>query len=127
MLEKLEFGIGGFFSGYKHVKIWTEDGKMLKAYKGNFIDLDKEYVVEVSAEELKRLENKLFELKLNGWKKVYVDPYVLDGTQWDLKYKDVGKRCRHISGSNDYPDSWNAFIEAVGEVVPEILSKNIKE
>ena len=40
MIEKIIFEIGGFFSGYKQVKIWAEDGKVLKAYKGDFNDLD---------------------------------------------------------------------------------------
>lgn len=126
MLEKLEFSIGGFFSGYKQVKIWIENGKMFKSYKGNSNNPDCEYVEEVSAEEQKIVEGKLAELKINGWKKEYVDHEVLDGTQWELEYKELEKKGRHISGSNDYPDSWNAFIEAVGEAVSEISDENIK-
>jgi len=63
------------------------------------------------------------QLKINGWKKEFVDSGILDGTQWELEYKEQGKRCRHIYGSNDYPECWNNFIEAIGDVVPEVLNE----
>lgn len=125
MIEKIIFEIGGFFSGYKQVKIWAEDGKVLKAYKGDFNDLDNEYAVELQEEETKVLERRLSQLKINGWKKEFVDSGILDGTQWELEYKEQGKRCRHIYGSNDYPECWNDFIEAIGDVVPEMLNEKI--
>ena len=125
MIEKIIFEIGGFFSGYKQVKIWAEDGKVLKAYKGDFNDLDKEYTGELQ-EEIKVLERRLSQLKINRRKKELVDSGILDGTQWELEYKEQGKRCRHIYGSNDYPECWNDLIEAIGEVVPKVLDELIE-
>lgn len=127
MIEKIIFEIGGFFSGYKQVKIWAEDGNVLTAYKGDFNDPDNEYVVELQEEEIRVLERRLSKLKINGWKKEFVDPGILDGTQWELEYKEHGKRCRHIYGSNDYPECWNDFIEAIGDVVPEVLNEIISD
>lgn len=125
MIEKIIFEIGGFFSGYKQVKIWAEDGKVLKAYKGDFNDLDNEYTGELQ-EEIKVLERRLSQLKINRRKKELVDSGILDGTQWELEYKEQGKRCRHIYGSNDYPECWNDLIEAIGEVVPKVLDELIE-
>lgn len=127
MLEKLIFEIGGFFSGYKQVKIWFENGKMLKVYKGDFDKLNLEYVGEVEAKEQLFLESSLAKIRINSWKKEYVDPDVRDGTQWELEYKEQGKRGRHIYGSNDYPECWNDFIETIGIVVPEIMNEIIDE
>lgn len=125
MIEKIIFEIDGFFSGYKQVKIWAEDGKVLKAYKGDFNDLDNEYTGELQ-EEIKVLERRLSQLKINRRKKELVDSGILDGTQWELEYKEQGKRCRHIYGSNDYPECWNDLIEAIGEVVPKVLDELIE-
>ena len=125
MIEKIIFEIGGFFSGYKQVKIWAEDGKVLKAYKGDFNDLDNEYTGELP-EEIKVVERRLSQLKINRRKKELVDSGILDGTQWELEYKEQGKRCRHIYGSNDYPECWNDLIEAIGEVVPKVLDELIE-
>ena len=125
MIEKIIFEIGGFFSGYKKVKIWAEYGKVLKAYKGDFNDLDNEYTGELQ-EEIKVLERRLSQLKINRRKKELVDSGILDGTQWELEYKEQGKRCRHIYGSNDYPECWNDLIEAIGEVVPKVLDELIE-
>ena len=73
------------------------------------------------------MQRKLSKLKIDGWKKEFVDPGILDGTQWELEYKEQGKRCRHIYGSNDYPECWNDFIEAIGDVVPEVLNEIISD
>ena len=125
MLEKLEFSIGGFFSGVKYARLWKEDGKYFKAFKGDFRDPENIYTEEMLKDEIDFLENKLAELKINGWKKEYrPEGYVVcDGTQWNLEYKEVGKNCRHIYGDNAYPDSWNEFIEAIGMAVPEMLNE----
>ena len=47
-------------------------------------------------------------------------------SQWELEYKEQGKRCRHIYGSNDYLECWNDLIEAIGEVVPKVLDELIE-
>ena len=102
MLEKLEFSIGGYFTGVKYAKLWTEDGKYFKSFKGDFRDPENIYTEEMLKDEIDFLENKLAELKINGWKKEYrPEGYVVcDGTQWNLEYKEVGKNCRHIYGDN---------------------------
>lgn len=55
-----------------------------------------------------KIVNKLYcEMYLHEWKKEYVDPCVLDGTQWSLDISLTNKRVRHYHGSNDYPPYWN--------------------
>ena len=43
-----------------------------------------------------------------SWEEEYYQP-VLDGYGWRLRYKEVGKPCRKITGSNDGPDCYYAF------------------
>lgn len=127
MLNALNFHIGGFFSGYKDIKIWIEDKKMYASYTGDFTDLDNEYTKEISPDEINILDEKLQKSKVGKWKKEYKNYGVMDGTQWSLEYKEVNKRTRHISGSNAYPEMWNLFIEALGDLIPEVLVEAICE
>jgi len=46
-------------------------------------------------------------LYLQDWKRRYVDPYTLDGTQWELKIRLTGGRRRDYYGSNIFPPYWN--------------------
>lgn len=121
MLEKLEFGIGGFITGHKNLRIWTEGNKSYKYYKGDFFDPDSEYTKEISVEEFNAFARKLSELRINEWENEYIMYDVLDGTQWNLEYKEVGKHGRIIFGDNAYPDCWEEFIATIGVVIPEIL------
>lgn len=127
MLERLEFSIGGIFTGYKTVTIWTQDETMYVTYRGDRTDRNHEYSKAVTALKRQKLEDRLETLKINSWKKAYEDPSTLDGTEWELEYKEQGKRCRHISGCNAYPENWNDFIGAIGVVVREIRCEKIEE
>ncbi len=51
---------------------------------------------------------------------------VCDGTQWQIDYKEEGKRCRHIYGDNAYPDNWNDFIEVMDTLYPFIDAEAIQ-
>lgn len=44
-----------------------------------------------------------------SWKEEFFQPD-LDGYGWKLRYKEVGKPCRKIMGSNDCPDCYTEFI-----------------
>ncbi len=46
------------------------------------------------------------------WGREYVDPDVLDGTQWSVLL-DSGEFHVHSSGSNAYPEGWPRFMDAL--------------
>lgn len=51
--------------------------------------------------------NRLRELHIEGWKSKYIDPDILDGTQWELEiYFYDGHKPVTIAGSNAYPDNF---------------------
>ncbi len=57
----------------------------------------------------------LAECKIENWKRSYVDPTVLDGTQWELTiHYDNKKRVRNYEGSNDYPTTYEKLAEIMG-------------
>ena len=53
---------------------------------------------------------KLESFDVPQWKNEYYVP-VCDGYYWDLRYKEVGKPCRMITGSNDSPDRFEEFVD----------------
>ena len=104
----IKFSVGGFFGGYTEITIRKNDkGAWVKAQK----TLDYEELPDpkqITQGKWMKIVNKLYcEMYLHEWKKEYVDPCVLDGTQWSLDISLTNKRVRHYHGSNDYPPYWN--------------------
>lgn len=58
---------------------------------------------------------KLESFDVPSWKDEYFQPYV-DGYSWELRYKEVGKRCKKIAGFNDEPDCFKAFVNLLFSV-----------
>ena len=54
-------------------------------------------------------------LKAAKWQKEYFNRYVMDGTQWELKFKDKDIKLR-CNGSNAYPDNFEAFLRLLNAV-----------
>ncbi len=61
----------------------------------------------------------LEEFNVPSWKDEYYIP-ACDGYSWELRYKEVGKRCRRITGSNDSPDCYDSFVDLLFSVVGEV-------
>ena len=51
-------------------------------------------------------------------KDYYVEPkdFKDNDISWVLQYKEVGKRCRHISGYGKFPDGWEDFLKAINNI-----------
>ena len=54
-----------------------------------------------------------------NWKDEYYIP-ACDGYRWELRYKEAGKRCRRITGSNDGPKCYDSFVDLLFSVVGEV-------
>lgn len=57
---------------------------------------------------------------IHNWKDEYNIP-ACDGYDWELRYKEVGKRCRRITGSNDGPECYSAFVELLFSISDETV------
>ena len=63
-------------------------------------------------------------LGVNSWAEEYFE-CCCDGTQWELVYREDGKKERRTYGSNAYPPNWNQFIEWLDALMPEMrFAKN---
>ena len=115
MLDYLELSMCSFGPS-ETVKISVKDGSLV-------IESEVPFIGRVSTNKPKRFTaawlKKLEAIHINKWKASY-EPRVMvcDGTQWELEYKVVGKRCRHIFGSNACPDNWDELIDLIGELTP---------
>ncbi len=116
ILEYLALSIGYLGSPFDEAKISVKNGNLV-------VEADIPFVGKVSMTKPKRFTaawlKKLEAIHISKWKSSY-EPHamVCDGTQWELEYKVMGKRCRHISGSNACPDNWDELIDLIREFTP---------
>jgi len=116
MLDYLELSIWSFISHPEKVRVSVKDGILV-------VECDIPFIGGIKASKPKRFTaawlKKLGAIHISKWKSSY-EPrdIVCDGTQWELEYKAVGKRCRHIYGSNACPDNWDELIDLIGEFTP---------
>ena len=112
MVEALEFEVGGYFEG-------TTRTTIRKNPKGALVHVDYYNGIpdippadrQITHLRWMRLVNRLFnELYVHEWKKKYIDPDVLDGTQWSLEISLSGRRKRTVYGSNAFPPYWRELM-----------------
>ena len=122
MFEYLVFSEGEAFQGEKEIRIEVDGSKLryrlhdetayriMPDYRQNeegFYFGDAEFFI-------RRLES----FDVPHWEGKYYIP-ACDGYWWNLRYKEVGKPCRKITGSNDCPDCFYEFVDHVFSVVRE--------
>ena len=89
------------------LKIWRQANRTAK---GHFVD----YNVSDISPDASFLE-MLDDLHLGEWNKKYDNPYVLDGTQWELTLEfSNGRRKVCFYGSNKYPWCFDKLTEFFG-------------
>ncbi len=117
IITSVTFEVGGYFGGYTKTLV-------SKIYNGALVLVTKPYEDESTATTLKitpkrwnKLIDKLYEhMFVHEWKKKYVDPGVLDGTQWSLDVEMTdGRKCSY-HGSNEFPPYWEELVKAFKEV-----------
>lgn len=70
--------------------------------------------IKISSEKWISLLNTLYnDMHLHEWKKRFVDPDVLDGTQWSLEIMLTNRRKRTYYGSNAYPPYWKQLLNVM--------------
>ncbi|MFV0466454.1 MAG: hypothetical protein ACK5ML_10315 [Lachnospiraceae bacterium] len=121
MLEYLKFSIGGYCFLYRKVNIEVKDGKVIACSGTQALDEEPSITTRFTKKKSDKFLDRLDKQKINGWKAHYEPELcsIMDGTHWDLEYKVMSKRCRHISGDNAYPENWNAFIRLLDEYLPD--------
>ena len=100
-MSKLVFTIGGFFCGQETRTFTISDDQVLVDVEKTMISMDKE---EYGLYRKEDFISGIKALHIGEWKRTYIDPLVMDGTQWELDiYYNNGRKAVKISGSNAYP------------------------
>ena len=125
MTKHIKFTIGGFFDGYKTVEISIGTKNIsYKILRDGLNDVSKKISrnVEVSEQWLVDFDA----LNISSWEKDYINPDVLDGTQWELIYKH-GRKGYIGHGSNAYPENFGRFLDWLDKLIPEMQFVNRKQ
>lgn len=105
-IEEIYFEIGGF-GGYDTYRMtFCEDGAQLVHTPFNREPKEKNF----TKEEANHLHEAFKNVQVQYWHSEYMNPCVLDGTQWQLFVKYKGQRGTVWSGSNAYPSNWKDLL-----------------
>ena len=112
-ITSIEFHVGGFFGGTDEVTFTaTNDGAdvMIKHYP-----IDEKYPDKELHLTQRRWNNLIYKLVdklyVSEWEEEYVDPEILDGTQWGLTIKEGDVPIIECYGSNAYPPYWEELLQ----------------
>ena len=107
IVTAIKFNVGGFFDGHTEITIKkNEKGALVQVRTMPGYEEAPE-TKQITPLKWNRIVNTLYsQMYLHEWKKKYVDPDVLDGTQWSLDIHLTNNRVRHYYGSNEYPPYW---------------------
>ena len=101
-INKISFSIGGYFDGYETRTVLLDGEAVRMTITHSLHPEEREIALSLTKTEFL---NHLYELHIEGWKSKYIDPDILDGTQWELEiYFSDGYKPVNIAGSNAYPD-----------------------
>lgn len=116
-IYQFTFSIGGFFGGHHQYSLYP---KKKPVYTVTRFPFDTEGQDDECLYWEEDFWTMLDEIHLEEWKHSYVDPYVCDGTQWELKVSfENGRRTMNWYGSNAYPPNFQKLKEFFGCYVDE--------
>ena len=117
-MKRFTFTIGGYFGGYRK-RTYTISGEEV------LFDADHSlYGRPIDPAAYKPFTREAFlqgiaKLHIGEWEKEYMNPHVLDGTQWSIEIEyENGHKPVQIYGSNAFPENFNDlidFLETGGE------------
>ena len=114
LMKKFVFEYGGFCSGYETHSYTFVGEKVLFEFRHGFGQepFDLPVYESITKEEFL---GRLAELHIGEWKKNYVNPSILDGTQWSIDIEYEGDRKPvHIDGSNKFPYNFDDLLGFLG-------------
>ncbi|CAM2812500.1 hypothetical protein [Salinicoccus roseus] len=112
-IKVLEATVGSHFSGDTKVTINFERN-LVKWEHGLLTPMEIHYA-RFESSEMERIRDELKAVNLLNWKRSYHEPYILDVTQWEIVVHKSGRNL-YKSGSNMFPEEWEAFCRLVKKV-----------
>jgi hypothetical protein len=110
-LKSFKFEMSSFSDGGAAVKL--KNGKLV--IEGRVPRYIEPTVIKPTDEEWAEFLEVVDRLNVWGWKADYCDPYISDGTQWELSMSKGTSKIK-CDGSNDYPPEFDEFVKAVNKL-----------
>lgn len=105
------FTIGGFHEGFKSILIEEQDSYADMTLASSTNGSEEDFRLRITLNEWQNIKDTLFlELFILSWDEDYYAPYILDGTQWELKLRFDGRQTFEISGSNVFPKLFDTLL-----------------
>lgn len=114
MIDQLAFSKTGLRG--EDIGIQLKGDVLERFFNGHLTD----EVFQPAVSDWQRFSDALTTINVWSWKEEYFDPYILDGTQWELELRDGPKEIIS-SGSNLFPEQFDEFVESVNQLVGEEL------
>lgn len=77
-----------------------------------------EKVKIIQMRKMDNFKENLKNLELLNWKRKYVEPDILDGTQWSVEIIRKGRNINKY-GSNKFPENWEEFCKEMSKISGE--------
>lgn len=118
-IQGLKASVGGFFGGYYNIEIdlITHQVSWIRWIGGEEETLRK----TIRPATAKMFLEDLKVINLLNWKAEYIEPGVLDGTQWSVEILRDGRNLKK-NGDNKFPDEWDAFCRLISTITGKKFS-----
>ena len=121
-LQLLEASVGGYFGSSYNIRIdFLKQETEYTVYDAQF-EGERKRIIKHKTEDLLEFIVNLNELEITKWKPEYNQCLVLDGTSWSVSIQCKDEVSYEFRGSNEYPEEWNPFCEAVSNLIGDVFS-----
>lgn len=118
-IKGLKASVGGFFGGYYNVEVnLTTLQVSWSFWQGGQQESFEKTIRPATA---KKFLEGLKKANLLNWRAEYVEPGVLDGTQWSVEIIRDGQN-KKMLGNNQYPDEWDDFCKLISRIAGKKFS-----
>ena len=113
-IKKIEASVGGYFGGFYQVEVDLENNLVSWTHGGEG-ELEETVHRNIRLTTVKKFLEQLETINLLNWEAKFIDPGVLDGTQWHVEIVMDGHTVtKH--GINEYPELWGNFRHAISKI-----------
>jgi len=114
-ISSLKATVGGYWGNTYEVNIDLINSKATWTVNMG-LDAGESHHLTFNTQAKEKFLSLLKRSKLLEWQDSYVDPGILDGTQWSVRIILEGEEL-YKYGSNEYPKKWDTFCISVKELV----------
>ena len=113
-IKKIEASVGGYFGGFYQVEVDLENNLVSWTHGGEG-ELEETVHRNIRLTTVKKFLEQLETINLLNWEAKFIDPGVLDGTQWHVEIVMDGHTItKH--GSNCYPEQWREYRKTISKI-----------